>query len=197
MPFDQFTIEQLAGDLLPNRTLDQQVASGLQPLQHHHQRRRRHPGGIPGPLHPRPHRDDVAGLARPDGRLRGLPRPQVRPAHASASSTRWRRSSTTPRRRRWTATSRTRRRSSFVPTPRGPAALGRAAEGACRTSQQQVDGTQAAAARAEFDKWLAGPTPASVAASWSRPTACAFYAPLSEGDGQRSSRDAWTASRGR
>ncbi|WP_414661832.1 DUF1553 domain-containing protein [Horticoccus sp. 23ND18S-11] len=29
MPFDQFTIEQVAGDLLPNATLDQQVASGF------------------------------------------------------------------------------------------------------------------------------------------------------------------------
>lgn len=29
MPFSQFTTEQLAGDLLPNRTLDQQVASGF------------------------------------------------------------------------------------------------------------------------------------------------------------------------
>src|SRR5581483_3026743 len=28
-PFDQFTVEQLAGDLLPNRTLDQVVASGF------------------------------------------------------------------------------------------------------------------------------------------------------------------------
>src|SRR5262249_28225735 len=29
LPFDRFTIEQIAGDLLPNRTLAQQVASGF------------------------------------------------------------------------------------------------------------------------------------------------------------------------
>jgi hypothetical protein len=29
VPFDRFTVEQLAGDLLPDRTLDQQVASGF------------------------------------------------------------------------------------------------------------------------------------------------------------------------
>jgi len=29
MPFDQFSTEQLAGDLLPNRSLDQQIASGF------------------------------------------------------------------------------------------------------------------------------------------------------------------------
>ena len=29
MPWDQFTIEQIAGDMLPNRTLDQKVASGF------------------------------------------------------------------------------------------------------------------------------------------------------------------------
>ncbi len=29
MPFDQFTVEQIAGDMLPNRTLEQQIASGF------------------------------------------------------------------------------------------------------------------------------------------------------------------------
>src|SRR5579872_7476032 len=29
MPFDRFTVEQLAGDLLPNRSVDQQIASGF------------------------------------------------------------------------------------------------------------------------------------------------------------------------
>ena len=112
MPFDQFTIEQLAGDLLPNADARPADRHRLQPLQHHDQRRRRDRRGVPRALHPRPHRDGDAGVDGPDRRLRGLPRPQVRPDQRRRSSTRWRRSSTTRRRARWTATSRTRRRSS-------------------------------------------------------------------------------------
>ena len=54
----------------------------LQPLQHHHQRGRRDQRGVPRPLCPRPHRDDLPGVDGPDHRLRGLPRPQVRPGLA-------------------------------------------------------------------------------------------------------------------
>ena len=41
LPFDQFTIEQLAGDLLPEPTLDQLVASGF-----HRNHRANSEGGI-------------------------------------------------------------------------------------------------------------------------------------------------------
>ena len=81
LPFDRFTIEQLAGDLLARQHARTAGRLGIQPLQHDHQRRRLDSRGIPGALHPRPHRGRLSGLARADSRLRSLPRPQVRPDH--------------------------------------------------------------------------------------------------------------------
>ena len=81
MPFDQFTIEQLAGDLLPNATLDQKIATGFN---------RNHRGNGEGGIIPeeyaveyvvdRVETTSTVWLGLTDG-LRSLSRPQVRSAH--------------------------------------------------------------------------------------------------------------------
>ena len=75
--YDQFLTEQLAGDLLPNPTLDQQIASGFVRCNE----TTNEAGTIEEEnlvLYARSHRDGRAGVSGSDGGLRRLPRPQVR-----------------------------------------------------------------------------------------------------------------------
>ena len=77
MPYDQFVLEQIAGDLLPDepgRRLRRLPALGYFALRAGLLRRQE-------AVRPdrRPHRHAHPRLPRPDGRLRPLPRPQVRP----------------------------------------------------------------------------------------------------------------------
>ena len=66
MPFDRFTIEQLAGDMLPGATPRPEDRHRLPP-QHDAQRGGRHrPAGVPLRRGDRPRRDDRHRLARPD-----------------------------------------------------------------------------------------------------------------------------------
>ena len=82
LPFDQFTIEQLAGDLLPNADEEPARRHGVS-SQHADQRGRRHgPGAVPRRGGGRSREHDRRGLARPDRRLRAVPHAQVRSDHA-------------------------------------------------------------------------------------------------------------------
>ncbi len=81
MPFDQFTVEQIAGDLLPGATVSQKVATGF-----HRNTMINEEGGIDvEEFRFASLVDRVAttgsGLARPDHPVRPVPHPQIRPDH--------------------------------------------------------------------------------------------------------------------
>ena len=82
LPYDQFVIEQIAGDLLPNADAGPDRRHRL-PAQLDDQRGRRHrPRAVPHGGDVRPHGRDRQGRPRPDDPVRPVPQPQVRPAHA-------------------------------------------------------------------------------------------------------------------
>ncbi len=82
MPFDQFTVEQIAGDLLPDPTLDQRIATGF-----HRNHMLNEEGGIIAEEFLAEYTADRVETTATvwlgqTFNCTQLPRPQVRPLHA-------------------------------------------------------------------------------------------------------------------
>ena len=80
-PFDRFTLEQIAGDLLPDANTETRVGSAFNRLLLSTEEGRRAAEGLRSPHADRPRPRRRGGLAGPDHRLCTVPRPQVRPVH--------------------------------------------------------------------------------------------------------------------
>ena len=82
LPYDQFIIEQIAGDLLPNATQDQIVATGFLRNSMLNEEGGDRSRAVPHGGHVRPHGRHRQERPRPDHPVRPVPQPQVRSDHA-------------------------------------------------------------------------------------------------------------------
>ena len=78
LPYDQFATWQIAGDLLPDATRDQQLATAFQRLH----RQTNEGGSVEEMRRSVADRTHTFATLRHDHGVRALPRPQVRPGHA-------------------------------------------------------------------------------------------------------------------
>ena len=82
-PFDEFGTWQLAGDLLPDATREQVLATAYLARRQAHDRERRDRCRVQSRVHGRAHGQRARGrVLGAHGRLRALPRPQIRPDQA-------------------------------------------------------------------------------------------------------------------
>ena len=81
-PFDQFTIEQLAGDLLPNPTQEQRVATAYNRLLQTTEEGGAQAKEYEAKYAVRPGAELRTGVAGRHDHVLGVPQPQVRPVHA-------------------------------------------------------------------------------------------------------------------
>ena len=112
MPFDQFTIEQLAGDLLPNADARAADRHRLQPQPSRQRRGRHHPRGVRRRVRRRSRRHDRDRLARPDAAAAPAATTTSTTRSARRSSTSSSPTSTTCRSRAGRSSTATRRRTS-------------------------------------------------------------------------------------
>ena len=122
-PFDQFVVEQLAGDLLPERDARPGRRHRIQPLPRLHQRGGLDRGGSLRPQHRRPGRYQRHGLPGADDRLSPVATTTSTTRSGRRTITSSSRSSTTSTARRSTATRPSGRPIAQVPTSQQKAAL--------------------------------------------------------------------------
>ena len=82
LPFDRFITWQLAGDLLPEPTEEQRLATGFNRNHMQTPGGRRRPRRVPHRVRRRSREHVRPRVSRPERRVRAVPRPQVRPDHA-------------------------------------------------------------------------------------------------------------------